>query len=248
MMNIFVYILSTLRLILLVIVSFIVVFSGLLVWYISGKNRKIGQSVSYIWANASLWLLNIKIRYYGDRPKSAGIVMANHQGYLDIFVLLAQGRYSIIAKQEIGKWPIVKSAAKMINMILVNRGNASSMIKVMRTLKEELEGGNSIILFPEGKTNAGNKTAPFKRGSFKVATELEAPVTPVSIIYHNPKDSWTGSATFIPHFLKQMGKWRTEMTIVFAPSIQSGSLPELMKETKEVIDKMLEEHNPSNSK
>lgn len=239
MKKIVIYLTSIIRLILLFIFSLLVTLIGLPVWYLLGKNIKFGQGVSYIWANGALLLLNIRISYVGEKPKDGGIMMANHQGYLDIFTLMAQGRYSIIAKEEIGKWPVIGRAAKMIRMILVNRRSAASMIKVMKTLEWELSQGNNIILFPEGKTHQGPLTAPFKRGSFKVATDLGVPINPVAIIYHDPKDAWTGSATFVPHFLTQMGKWKTKITVVFAEPVSSNELDSLMKKTKESIDTML---------
>ncbi|MDC1105592.1 1-acyl-sn-glycerol-3-phosphate acyltransferase [Prolixibacteraceae bacterium] len=240
MKKLLIYLTSIIRLILLFVYSFILASLGLIIWYLKGKNVQFGQTISYIWANGSLWLLNIHIQYKGIKPKDGGIIMSNHQGYLDIFTLLAQGRYSIVAKEEIGKWPIIGRAADMIHMILVNRRSAASMVKVMNTLKAELQLGNNIILFPEGKTHAGNKTAPFKRGAFKVATDLGVPINPVAIIYHNPKDAWTKNVTFVPHFLNQMGKWRTDLTVSFGQPVQSNDLTTLMNQTKEAIDSLLE--------
>ncbi|QZT38137.1 1-acyl-sn-glycerol-3-phosphate acyltransferase [Halosquirtibacter xylanolyticus] len=248
MHKLFIYPISIIRLILLFVYSFILVFFGLIIWYLSGKNIRFGQSISYMWGNGALWLLNIHVTYEGEKPKDGGIIMSNHQGYLDIFTLLAQGRYSIIAKEEIGKWPVIGRAADMIHMILVNRRSAASMMKVMKTLEKELKDGNNIILFPEGKTHTGNKTAPFKRGSFKVATDLGVPINPVAIIYHNPKDAWTGSATFVPHFLNQMGKWRTNLTVAFGQPVQSDDLTTLMTMTKEAIDSLIAANTSSSKK
>jgi 1-acyl-sn-glycerol-3-phosphate acyltransferase len=48
-------------------------------------------------------------------------------------------------------------------------------------VKKILSNGVSVVIFPEGTRTKTGKTGVFKRGAFKVATETNLPIVPVSI-------------------------------------------------------------------
>ena len=69
-----------------------------------------------------------------------------------------------------------------------------------------------------------------------MAAELGVPVIPIAIDYKNLNDAWVGDDTFIPHFLRCFGKWRTEIKVSYLQPITSNSVDELILQSKKVID------------
>jgi 1-acyl-sn-glycerol-3-phosphate acyltransferase len=47
--------------------------------------------------------------------------------------------------------------------------------------KKTLTNGVSVVIFPEGTSTKTGETNKFKRGAFKIATEMNLPIVPVSI-------------------------------------------------------------------
>jgi len=54
--------------------------------------------------------------------------MANHRSYIDIFLVFSRYPASIVAKKELGKWPIIGWSVRLARMILVDRNSKSSLI------------------------------------------------------------------------------------------------------------------------
>ena len=113
------------------------------------------------------------------------IYCANHTSILDIilFCLLAKGRFHFMGKEELVGNPVLRIFFKTID-ISVNRESKISTFRAFKKAKENLDGGMSLIIFPEGKIgeNYPPYLHPFKNGPFKLAIESNIEIVPVSII------------------------------------------------------------------
>lgn len=235
------FLIATIRLALIFISTLILVCGGLLLWSISGKSATVSRFITQNWAKSCLLILNIKVDFSGRIPERRAILMANHRSYIDIFLVLSYYPASIVAKQELGKWPVIGFATHLSRMILVDRSKNSSLIRTMRAIKAEIDRGGSVILFPEGGIKPGDLTNPFKHGSFKIAQMTDTPVIPAAISYPDKGCYW-GNETFIKNFYRQMGKWRTESKLWIGAPIKAESMESLMQATKETIDSKLLEY------
>lgn len=115
-----------------------------------------------------------------DRPC---VFIANHQGMLDIPVLLGfiNKPKAFIAKIEILKVPILSKWMKFMHCTFLDRKNPRQSINAMKEAIENVKSGYSIVIFPEGTRSKGGPIKNFKPGSFKLAFESEAPIVPVTI-------------------------------------------------------------------
>jgi 1-acyl-sn-glycerol-3-phosphate acyltransferase len=84
-------------------------------------------------------------------------------------------------KKEIRKVPFVGTACKVAGHIFVDRSNPRAALQSMEYIKAELVDGISTVIFPEGTRTKTGETNKFKRGAFKIATEMNLPIVPVSI-------------------------------------------------------------------
>ncbi len=232
------YILATIRLILLAINTIMFIAIGRLLYAITHESPKVSQFIVRNWAKASMLTLNIRVNRTGLKPVNHAILMSNHRSYIEIFSILSVYPATIVAKKELGNWPILKGAVHLARMILVDRGRTSSLIHTMQSIKKEIDNGGNVILFPEGGIHLERLTSPFKHGSFKIAYDTDTPVIPAAISYPDKGCHW-GKESFIKNFYRQMGKWSTHTNLWIGAPIKAESMESLMQVTKETIDSKL---------
>lgn len=183
--------------------------------------------------------LGSKITTYGTEPTVSGLIISNHRTYFDSLVILNNILGYPIAKKEVASWPLVGAACKATGVIFVNRENKKSRLKTRTQINLVLKKGFSILNTPEGTTHIEPVTIDFKPGAFVLAAQLGVPIIPIAVDYKNLSDAWIGDDTFIPHFLRCFGKWRTEIKISYLSPIYSDNADELISKSKKQIDNEL---------
>lgn len=238
---IFLFPLAFVRLIFIVFMSAYVVTVGWFWLKIFGFNKRLQQWVMQTWGKSILFFCGIKIER-NDLPTIENfILMPNHRSYIDIFIVAALTPAAMVAKAELRKWPLGKLGIKVTNSILVDRSELKSLIKTMNKIKESVNGGIPVVLFPEGGTYVGPLTKPFKNGSFQIATEAKIPVIPMAIHYKDINDAWIGDDIFLAHFFRQMGKPVTKVFVRYGTPVLGSDCKHVQTQTKEQIDSMLTE-------
>ena len=111
------------------------------------------------------------------------VFVANHQGFFDIFIVYGYLRRNIkwMMKWQISKWPLIGYAAVKGKNILVDKRSRSAIKKTYDDARQALQGGTSIVLFPEGARTFTGHMGEFRRGAFALADELQLPVVPLTI-------------------------------------------------------------------
>jgi len=232
------YLLAFIRLVLLTVITLLTVILALPCFYLSKKSRKVSYATARTWGRISLFILNVHTKVLGDIPKERVLLMPNHQTFFDVFLVLTYYPSSIVAKKEIGDWPILRLAIQLGRIILVDRSTLKSMLRTMRSIDQEVKSGGSVILFPEGTTYGGPMTKAFKPGSFKIAEETKTPIIPVAIKYLKHDMFW-GDESFLKHFFQKSGYWRTDVEVWFGNPISGSPSKELQAQTKSAIDTQL---------
>lgn len=237
--TVFLFPLAFFRLLLIVLVSFYVVVVGWIWLKIFGFSKKLQNWVLQTWGKSSIFILGIKIKRNNLPGLENFILMPNHRSYLDIFIVAALIPAAMVAKAELKNWPLGKVGIKITNSILVDRSEIKSLVKTMNKIKESVQKGIPVILFPEGGTYIGPLTKPFKNGSFQIAADLNIPVIPMAINYDDVDDAWVGNNTFIKHFFYQMGKPVTKVDIRFGTPVSGSEYKQIQNQVKDQINTML---------
>lgn len=220
-----------------IILGFIV-FTNL---FYKSEATKIERGIKYRRTNIRLLhrILGSKITMYGKEPEISGLIISNHRSYFDPLVILRNILAYPIAKKEVASWPLIGAACKTTGVIFVDRENKEQRVKTRNKVRLVLENGFSILNTPEGTTHIEPTTITFKPGAFVLAAQLGVPVIPVAIDYKNISDAWIGDDTFIPHFLRCFGKWKTEIKVSYLNPIYSNNVDELILTSKMQIDEEL---------
>ncbi len=174
------------------------------------------------WAVFITFWLGVTITKFGATPTSGHIFVANHRSYLDSAVILKYAFASIVAKAEVGTWPLVGWALKLTYTVLIKREDPISRKNTREQVRNLLDRGYSVIIFPEGTTYEGPGIINFKPGPFQIAEHGDFPIVPVAIEYSLKEDAWVGDDNFLGHFITCFGKWKTHASISFGPELRAA--------------------------
>ena len=129
-------------------------------------------------------LLPVKVsgRELLDRNTSY-IFVINHQSAIDIFVIYGFicRNFKWMMKSTLRRMPFVGIACAKARHIFVDRSNSSGMRETISQARETLQGGTSLVVFPEGSRTRTGHMGKFHTGAFQLAKEFQLPVVPVSI-------------------------------------------------------------------
>jgi 1-acyl-sn-glycerol-3-phosphate acyltransferase len=165
---------------------------------------------------------------------NAKLLVANHVSYLDIFVLGGLVKGVFVAKAEIASWPIFGLMGKAGNTVFVDRRRTATA-HARDGIRERIDAGQTLIMFPESTSHDGNRVRPFKSALFTVAehrTRDGRPVTvqPVSIAYTRLNGlplgigwrsffAWYGDMDLMPHVWQAMRMGRLTAEVTFHPPV-----------------------------
>jgi len=120
----------------------------------------------------------------GDIDPNADMIVANHQGIIDVVGLEAIRNNSLrwIAKKELFDAFWFGYILKNSNMISIDRQNKSGLIKLLRSVKESRDIlHRQVVVFPEGTRAKEQELLSFKSGTKFIADKLSLKVQPVVI-------------------------------------------------------------------
>jgi lyso-ornithine lipid O-acyltransferase len=165
------------------------------------------------------------------------LFVSNHTSYLDITILGSLIPGSFVAKTEVAQWPLYGWLAKLQRTVFVERRRQTSHLQ-RDQLKERLAAGDNLILFPEGTSNDGNRTLPFRSALLSVAEvdpETRLQIQPVSIAYvalngipmgHGlrPLVAWYGDMTLGPHLWQFSRLGKITVVVEFHPAVNLATI------------------------
>jgi 1-acyl-sn-glycerol-3-phosphate acyltransferase len=175
-----------------------------------------------------LKIFKLEVRVSGPVP-TRGLLVSNHLGYLDIFVLASIAPAVFVAKREIESWPIIGWLTRMAGTLFVDREHRVQVGQVNDEIQAALDRGALVVLFPEGGSSNGQTVLPFKSSLLEPAAQSTNPIS-VSAIQYAIEDGdvvqevcYWGDHTFFPHLLNLLGKRAVRATVRFAPVQRTGA-------------------------
>lgn len=148
--------------------------------------RKLLHMYTSAWAYHYVKLLPLwKTHFEGVehiKPGRTYVMVANHQSLGDILVLFGLFRhFKWVSKREIFKVPFIGWNMAMNDYVGLNRGDATSIERMLDECRKHLRAGSSVMLFPEGTRSVDGELKGFKHGAFTLAKELSLEVVPIVI-------------------------------------------------------------------
>lgn len=113
----------------------------------------------------------------------ACVVMANHQSFYDIPVLIraVPEPMTFVAKAELFRVPVFGRAMTTAGIVRVDRKDRAQSVASLHSAVEQLRKGRHIYIAPEGTRSHDGRLGPFKSGGFRLALEAGARIVPVAI-------------------------------------------------------------------
>lgn len=154
-----------------------------------------------------LWRFSVEGTAPKDIDRAAYVVVGNHVSTADPFLLSwLPWDMRWVGKEELFRLPVLGWLLRWGGDIPLRRGDRSSVEAMFRACRETLDGGLSVMLFPEGTRSRDGSLQVFKDGAFRLAIEAQVPVLPV--VLHGthacrPKGSlWFGEAHAVVRVLE----------------------------------------------
>jgi len=163
-------------------------------------------------------LLGLHVRVIGTPASRIGgravVFASNHSSWVDILTLGGVLEGCFIAKEEVGRWPVIRTVARLGRTVFVSR-RARNTGRERDAMRDRLDAGDNLILFPEGTSSDGSRVLPFRSVFFSVAeARAQGPqpmVQPVSVVYDQlgglpmgrasrPVFAWYGDMDLASHF------------------------------------------------
>lgn len=181
------------------------------------------------WARALLRLFRIDVVVQGGgraateaRAGRGRLIVMNHRSAIDIGVILATFPASrIVSRADLASWPLVGAAARSVGTVFVDRASAKSGAEAIRTIQRHLERGETVAIFPEGTTFAGDEVRPFHRGAFIAAARAGASVLPVGVAYPTTSGAAFLNEPFTTHLARMARSDSTRMAISIGEEIET---------------------------
>lgn len=116
-------------------------------------------------------------------PEQPYVFASNHTSLVDIWALMAALPHSLrfVAKQEMGKLPVLGRAMRSSGHIFIDRTRLKSAFGAYDAAAAAIQSGISAAVFPEGTRSTAGELLPFKRAPFVLAIAAGVPVVPVYI-------------------------------------------------------------------
>ncbi|MFI5322175.1 MAG: lysophospholipid acyltransferase family protein [Thermodesulfobacteriota bacterium] len=203
--------------------------------------------ISSIYLKAALIVLGVKVTLknihrlnYADTNH---FIISNHLSYMDIMAISSVAPSVFVANSELEEAFLLGSIIRYSGGVFVERRNRARLLSDIQNIKNIINMGINVVLFPEGTTSDGKEVMPFKTPLLSAAVECGADILPLCIIYRKINGGdvnagnghlvyYHGNISFFEHFfrlltLRSVSVELRELEVI--PSVSRYSRKELAK-------------------
>ncbi len=176
-----------------------------------GLRRPVTPFITQGVCRAVLVILGLRLRRQGRVMRQRGAMVANHVGWLDIFVINALQRVYFVSKAEVARWPGIGWLARATGTLFIRREARDARLQ-KELFEARLRAGHHLCFFPEGTSTDGQRVLDFKptlfAGFFAHGLAEILSIQPVTLVYSAPAGEdarffgWWGEMAFFPHLLR----------------------------------------------
>jgi 1-acyl-sn-glycerol-3-phosphate acyltransferase len=159
----------------------------------------------------------------------AGLLASNHLTYLDIITIGSLMPTVFVSKAEVKNWPVFGWCAQRGGTLFIDRTRRADVSRISAEIRDVLDTGQVVVLFPEGTSSNGHEVLPFKSSLLEPVCASEHPLCVAHISYELDQGSvendvcYWGGMTFFPHMLRLMALKNIRAHIRFAPIVNRAS-------------------------
>jgi len=126
--------------------------------------------------------VSVSGRAHAEKGQSY-VIMTNHQSHFDVLAFYGHwGRqFRWVMKESLRRVPGLGWYCSAGGHIFIDRSDREKAIASLKAAKPLLDGGISVIFFPEGTRSTDGRLRGFKKGGFMMALDMGLPILPVSI-------------------------------------------------------------------
>lgn len=145
-----------------------------------------GYYPGMLWSRLICHVLLLPVHVEGREqidPRQSYVFVANHQGPMDIFLIYGfLGRnFKWMMKKALRRAPLIGIACERARHIFVDKSGPKAIQQTISRARQTLQGGTSLVVFPEGSRTFTGHMGLFRKGAFQLADDLQLPVVPITI-------------------------------------------------------------------
>ncbi len=120
----------------------------------------------------------------GEEDMSAQMYLLNHESDMDVGVMETSTSRDLawVAKKALFDVPFFGLAMSLPQDIEIERESKTSLVKLLRSVKDRVDKKRVVTMFPEGTRTKNGKMLPFKTGAKFVADKYKLKVQPVVLV------------------------------------------------------------------
>ena len=162
------------------------------------------------------------------------VIMANHCSFLDVFAIPCTftGKFSAVAASKNFAIPIYSLFLKKLKVVSIDRTNREQAIAGIKQAENLIKDGYHIVILPEGTRTKNGQLGQFKKGGFHLAINTNARILPIitrGLYDIKPVNRFT------------INPGKININIGHPITTSNKNVDELLLETKDVFNKMLED-------
>jgi 1-acyl-sn-glycerol-3-phosphate acyltransferase len=166
--------------------TMVMAISSLLSSFVDREGR-IQQWHAVTWSKGILKIAGVPLAVRGmekidtSRPHMYAL---NHLSALDIPAVYAglPFHFRIMAKEELFRYPFMGWHMRRSGQVSIQRENAVASMRSLNRAAAVLQGGQPLVVFPEGGRSASGQVKPFLPGVFYVAIKSGVDVVPMALV------------------------------------------------------------------
>lgn len=178
------------------------------------RRTYIFRTISKVWMSFFFFTTGCRLKIFGEKNFKPGenyIVICNHNSLMDVPIStpFIPGTNKTIAKTEMAKIPVFGLVYKR-GAVLVDRKDKNSRRDSFKKMKEVLNMGMHMCIYPEGTRNKTEMPLKeFHDGAFKLAIECQKSILP-ALIFNTKKVLPPGKTFYF---------WPAHMELHFLPPV-----------------------------
>ena len=168
------------------------------------------------WSRRLLKILGVRVTVESPPAVQGGaLLVCNHVSWLDIYLIYAAQRVHFVSKSEVRAWPIAGWLAQQGGTLFLERGRRADTARVNDAMRELMQQGAWVGVFPEGTTSDGRGLKRFLPSLLQPAVALGCPIVPAALRYCTANGEYSAVAAYID----DMSMWQSLKRIVSEPGL-----------------------------